>query len=192
MKSVLIIGHSYVRRMIRNGMDLQLDESRASIVYCGYIDNRPLNTLEQLWNNFDWVINNYEIPDVVVILLGSNDLCERLRPVDYSCQIVAIAQEFRSQGTKHVLFPEVLPRYGLNAFRPCPQFLSRFAIVSAKQAERIYMARVLLYNRYVRLACVVNGFQFVKLRGLHHALRGQLEDGIHLSVQGRRKLRASL
>ncbi len=192
MKTVLIIGHSFVRRMIQHNMDFSLDTTRASITLCGHIANRPLVTIEQLWNDFQWVLNNYGVPDVAVIFLGSNDLCNRLRPVDYSCQIVAVAQEFKSMGTKQVLFPEVLPRYGLNAFNACPQFLTTFDIVSEKDAEKIYYHRVLKFNRYVKLSCAVPGFRFVRMRGLHRGLRAYLDDGIHLSAKGRKKMRASL
>ncbi len=192
MKSVLIIGHSFVRRMITANMDFALDNTMASIQFCGHIAGVPLNTIEQLWNNFQWVLTNFQAPDVVMIFLGSNDLCNRLQPVDYSCQIIAVAQEFKSQGTKQVLFPEVLPRFGLNAFNACPHFLSTFDIVTEKQAERMYYVRAQRFNYHVKRACVLSGFTFVKLKGLHVGLRAKLEDGIHLNAVGRRRMRTSL
>ncbi len=70
MKSVLIVGNSHVRRMIHSARTLNLDPTRSSINYCGFIGPRALNLLEQLWNNLEWVLDTYGVPDVVVIIMA--------------------------------------------------------------------------------------------------------------------------
>ncbi len=194
MKSVLIVGNSHVRRMMHSTASMNLDSSRSSISYCGFIGPKALNLLEELWNSLEWVLETYGVPDVVVIIMGSNDLCHnnRLFPVDYSCQVLAIAQEFRAMGTSQVLIAEALPRYGVQAFSACPQFFLTPGINSLADAERELLANVNKSNSWVKIGCKVPGLNFITFKGLHQAFKLHLEDGLHLTALGRRKMRNSL
>ncbi len=195
MRHVLIIGHSFVRRMIRNGTMFGLDESRSVVHFCGFLGSRPLNLISQLARQIDWVISTYGLPDVVVFLLGSNDLLNdySVPPTTLAWRLISIAAEFRRRGTTQVLFTEVLPRYGTPAFRQAPQFFWTPGVSTVKDAERAFYARAyhfnLALNAYARFK---SAYTFVRWKGLHLALKNHLEDGLHLTYSGRLRMAATL
>ncbi len=196
-KSVLLIGHSFVRRMERQGMDFGLDRTRSEVDFCGYVHGRPLNLIEQLIAFLPTFHVDYRIPDVVIFLLGSNDLASHpsYSPMGLALQLCAIGRWFRRRGVTRIIFTEVLPRFGFGAFRPCPQFLwqAHIGVVTIQDAERLFMRRAIAFNATLKAFCRVSeGCSFLKLQGLHVGVQSLLEDGLHLSVLGRRRLRASL
>ena len=195
--SVLLIGHSFVWRMERKGEGFQLDRTRSEVDFCGYIQGRPLNLIQQLIDYLPQFHEGFELPDVIIFILGSTDLASKPdeSPFGLALQLAAVAKWFLRRGTSRVVFTEVLPRFGAQAFRPCPQFLWQAHIdcYTVHQAEMLFQRRAAAFNATLRCftrAC--NQCSFMKLRGLHDGIRNQLEDGLHLSIVGCRKLHAAL
>ncbi len=54
------------------GFNLQ----RAQVSFCGYIGSRPLNLIAEVAYSFHWMLHTYPLPNIVFIILGSNDLCQ--------------------------------------------------------------------------------------------------------------------
>ncbi len=72
-KHVLILGHSYVRCMEQANINFNLAHD-TFVYFCGMIRNSPLNLIQDLVNNADWIFQTYPTPDIVVLVLGTNDL----------------------------------------------------------------------------------------------------------------------
>ncbi len=194
---VLLMGHSFVRRLGKQRLDIGIDLERSFVEYCGQINNQPLNFIEELVKFLPNFRQEYLIPDVLVLMLGSNDLCSfpYESAMGLGLRLAAVGKWFLKNGVKRIVFTEVLPRLGDRAFRPCPQFLRHQdgRMKTIGEAEEEFTMRASEFNCIVWFFCKANGeCSLLKWRGLHRRMRSQLIDGIHLSGQGMEKLRRSL
>ncbi len=77
MQHVLLIGHSFLRRLDMPPEGFDLNYGLTGIEWCEYIRNTPLNTVDQLEMDLDVLHQNFVRPDLVIIVLGTNDLCSK-------------------------------------------------------------------------------------------------------------------
>ncbi len=158
---VLFIGHSFVRRLESSKIDIGIDLSRSYIEYCGFVDSKPLNFIEQLVQFLPNFRKMYLIPDVVVLMLGTNDLGSfpQESPMGLALRLAAVGKWFVKKGAKRVIFTEVIPRLGDSAFRPCPQFLQRVdgTTMTTTEAEEKFLARADEFNLIIAFYCKANG-----------------------------------
>ncbi len=197
MTRICLVGHSFVRRIERQGLDFEIDLSRTTVEYCGYVFGRPLNLIEDLNAFIPQFLQHYALPDVVILFMGTNDLGAHptYSTMGMALQLAAIGKWFLKKGVQRVIFTEVLPRYGFQAFRPCPQFLwqANLGVVTIQDAERLFARRARAFNAVLKLFCKANPqCVFLRWRGLHGRIQTQLVDGIHLTREGMKKLRKAL
>ncbi len=112
-KHVLFLGHSYVRRMDNVNMCFNLDTDLVDVSFCGHVRATPLNLMRQIVENFDWILEEYGGPDILVLFIGSNDLVFEFdrTPSHLANLLLVICHMFYVRGVKRVLVPGCLPRY---------------------------------------------------------------------------------
>ena len=193
MQRVLVLGHSFIRRMERVSMDFKFQI--AKVRYCGYIGSTPLNLIDQALNNFHKMVYRFSLPHVVVIVLGTNDVCSlyKLPPWELADKLIKLATKFRNCGVQEVMLVECLPRFGRKSFRRSCPFAGNPAVCAVSDMERVFAQRMEGFNNRLQEQCKATpGITLVRLKGLHLEVRAQLEDGLHLSATGREKLRKAI
>ncbi len=193
MERVVVIGNSFVRRMERVNLNFQFQKAR--VRYCGYIDSPPINFISQAQDNFSRMMYRFTLPQVVVLILGTNDICSEFKkcPWELADALVKLAQKLLNCGVKQVLMVEVLPRYGRKSFRRSCPFAANPNCCAVGDMERVFFERMKAFNARVQDVCrTTPGMSFVKLKGLHLDVKAHLEDGLHLSITGRAKLRKAI
>ena len=181
MERVLIIGHSYVRRLARTNFDIGFtDIGRTEVDLQGWVGQYPINLLQHVDGAVDWFLLN-GIPDLLILVLGSNDIVSEhwTTGEDLANKTVRLARRFLEKGVPRVAITEVLPRYG-------PRALSRLPWMSTERAQEWFYHRMLGYNTKIKWhAKHTAGIAFLRLQGLHTFVSDYLEDGLHLSAEGR-------
>ncbi len=172
-------------------MDFHLDNNSTEVAFCGYARHSPLNLIEQIPRNLYWIIQVFGCPDIVVLMMGSNDLVYEFSrsPTELADDLVNVCFMLYVCGVKKVLVPECLPRFEQRGFtRGGFRWLRPpFSITTL---DRRMMGRSRQFNARLQFALANHQpFSFVALKGLRRDPRHMLIDGIHLSMTGMRRLR---
>ncbi len=95
------------------GMDVGFDLKRTMVQYCGHIRNRAINRIIDVSRGVAWVIARYGQVDVIVLMVGSNDLvcCDR-DPRELAIDLITVARLFLVYGIKRVTIMEVIRGMG--------------------------------------------------------------------------------
>ncbi len=161
----------------------------------GHLHGEPINLINQAVFHKQCLREEIGVPPVVVLMLGTNDLCQDVlrRPEEVARDLISLAMFFRNEGVARVMVVEVLPRFGRNAFRRLDPFTWIPGLYTIPDLEREFQLRVARFNKQLREAVWVNqGLTYLNLTGLHKHIRRWLPDGLHLCPHGRNKLRKAL
>ncbi len=194
MQHVLLIGHSFLRRLELPEDGFGMDASRTVISWCEYIRTTPINVMDQLEGDLDVIRTNFVRPDVVILVMGTNDICAKplASPVDLAWKLIKFGKALLRLGVQRVVLTEVLPRYGPRAFRQCPQFFWFSGVSTYRDASKVFDLRRKIFNRTLKnWAKRCPGFVFIKWRGLHHRVYRYM-DGLHLNRWGMKKMAKTL
>ncbi len=183
MEKVVIIGHSYVRRLARTNFSMGFSEkNRTEVVLKGWIGNFRIALIKHVEGAVDWFLLD-GTPDLVILILGTNDLVSdhATSAVDLATRLVEVGKRFLRKGVPWVAIVEVLPRYGIQAFGRVPWMATDIA-------QDWFFARMVEFNaRLKQLAKCEPGIAYLRLKGLHTYVKQFLEDGLHLSLEGRKR-----
>ncbi len=194
---IVVMGHSFVRRMIRDGYPPNaLRLYRSTLSWVGHIDNTPLNLIREVVVNFDKIMSPLGKIDLMYFFLGSNDLASHWdeTPETVADWLYNLGRNMMEKhGVKRVVFLECLCRFGRNAFRRADHFLNDTRFAKNKDVELWYAGRVKQFNARLQY-WVKNDARctYESMKGFHKDLSRKLVDGIHLDRRGRDKLRELL
>ncbi len=77
--------------MSNMNMDFHLAWDKTELVYCGYMRFSLLNMIPQ---NLNWICQVYGVPDIVVLIMGSNDIMQEPdRVAEFADQVCQIGRE---------------------------------------------------------------------------------------------------
>lgn len=167
--SVLIFGHSFVRRLAHD-----LDRSRIErgsktfdvreiVVHMHGVGGRTVKKLL----DFDLSFVAKLKPEIIILEIGSNDLaCNKLRPEVVGSQIEELV----------VMLHE---RYAV-------EVIAVSACIHRQKCEGDFNHKVDVLNQYLRVVLEPLGFAFFfKHRGLHNPAGAiHAKDGVHLNLKG--------
>ncbi len=112
---IVIVGHSFVRRLMCTFYNLSFPENRTEVQMCGYVRRKPNALISDLeGEDLEWILSNYGMADLYILVIGTNNLASRM---DFTCNDLADRVKEISLALLHVAIVEVLPRFGENAFR---------------------------------------------------------------------------
>ncbi len=175
---IVIVGHSFVRRLMRTFYNLSFPENRTEVQMCGYVGRKPIALISDLeGEDLEWIVNSYGMADLYILVIGTNDLASRM---DLTCNDLAdrvkdIALKLLQAGIKHVAIVEVLPRFGENAFRRANHV----------DAQQMFIYRMLSFNTKIKYWEKQHlHISYLPLKGLHKFVVRFLLDGLHLSLEG--------
>ncbi len=198
---VLLMGHSFVRRLQRDGVqenDLRLYKSKVSWVgqYPSPLGYMPLNLISDVVKNFHEIMLFQGDVDVVYLFLGTNDLVWfwEETPEEIADWLYALARKFFSHySVKRVVFMECLLRFGNRSFGRARYALYDQNICSLYQIEGWFAARMHAFNNRLKYwARFDKRCAFEAMKGFKANTEDWLIDGLHLDWRGRDKLRALL
>lgn len=126
MMDIHIVGHSFVRRLEdycrdpknKKCLNLGLDAERSRVSFVHHDSNgHALSTISAVNNYLDTYRSSYDLPDIVYIIIGSNDLFNnRLNlaqtPRDLALQVLEGVNTLKSEGVPRVIISAALPRTG--------------------------------------------------------------------------------
>ncbi len=124
-QQVLLLGHSYVRHLRTimgqyNCGNLDLHESSIQ-VHCvsGLSPRDKINLIHEAEAHVGQILDSLPDIDVVVIILGSNDLCSFMdkSATRIANELIDLGQTLLCHGVKCVAFAACLPRFGWVAYR---------------------------------------------------------------------------
>ncbi len=130
----------------------------------------------------DWFLVE-GIPDYIILVLGTNDLvsCHDTSAEALATQVVNLGKRFLEKGVPRVSIVEVLPRYGDKAFYRLPWMCT-------SDAQDWFFYQMLGFNSKVTWHVKSSpGLSYLRLKGLHTFVSQYLEDGLHLSLEGRQR-----
>ncbi len=184
MENVLIVGHSFIRRLENEGPPIVLDSPDAVVNLCGYIGLKPLNLVEDILGKEVWCVNTFGLPTVVVLYLGTNDMCQYCTktPEEVAEEVIKVVNNFRNLHVRRILLPECLPRYGGTALGATP-FMWRSDITSVEGAEVLFEECVRRFNKHLKYKTqFMHNVSYLRLRGLHDNMKERFVDGVHLNA----------
>ena len=187
VEKVLVIGHSFVRRLgtfvtVNNIHNLELEN--VQVTYIGRVLGRNILFIRDVeeWIQANWLaVHAYK---AVILEIGSNDLLNANYKdhIKQSQEIYDLAVKFTQAGAGHVFLHETLFRQGSGAQpRRIPPGLA--TADDLQHPEATFHEAALDANR--RLQCLVelgsNGqISFTRYRGLHKDWAHNMQDGVHV------------
>ncbi len=187
---VLILGHSYARRLERIDYDWHLDDD-TSVEYCGEIRGVKLNTLTDMFNHANDIFQEFGVPDLIFLFMGSNDLIEfePWHPSIIATLLVGVCNLLYTYGVRRVVIPEVVARFGPCGLRVGWQqnwVDGRYG----SMMERYFLWRVNVFNGCVRRTLsAYQQYEPMKMVGFPRNASKWLYDGVHPNAEGFRALR---
>ncbi len=198
---VLLMGHSFIRRLQRDGEDFNdLNLRKSKISWVGHTPSPlgylPLNLVSDIIKNFHEIMLFQGEVDVVYLFIGTNDLVWfwEETPEEVADWVYALARKlFNLYGVKRVVFMECLMRFGNRSFGRAKYALRSANIRSLYQVEEWFAARMHAFNNRLKYwARSDSRCYFEAMKGFKRDTQDWLIDGLHLDWKGRDKLRALL
>ena len=188
---VLIVGHSFVRRLrryCRHPIRRHLRLSRAThrIRMIGEYQGRKIQFIRDIARAANAMMARYPRPSVVILDIGSNDLMSVNRsPEGLAVDLVQLAVRLLNLGAKRVVMTKIIPRLGgaaVDQFSPVAQYLP---ISFSEQRFFLLMNR---FNRTLDDFVGVDGrLEVITHRGFRGRLWDVLADGLHYNIRGMRR-----
>ena len=154
MENVLVVGHSFIRRLETFGPPIILKNQDAIVNLCGHLRTTRLNLITDLIGHERWYVNTFGVPKVLVLCLGTNDICNYpfKSPEEIVDDLLRVLDHFLDMKVRRVLLVECLPRFGIPNLWDTP-FRWREGANTLADAEIQFQQCVNRFNNQIKYKC---------------------------------------
>ena len=170
--SILLVGHSFVRRLVDYLQDQHVDNF--NLCHESYKVNVLASgglTMPKLWKKISDIL--IASPDIVYAEISSNDIAVGRDPLSLADDVYNFANALLANGIRTVVLGQVFFRDSSN---------SHYATIAD------FNDRVVVYNnRMVEICASSDAIMFWRHRGIWQSWWRYLLDGLHFNSEGHRK-----